>query len=560
MSVRLSDFAIQAEEWCQSSRSSPPPPKALSPNVSGEEDCWRPNPYEAEALEQVRKGEWPGLGCFDPMSPTGRISAEADVSTSADASSGPGKAGHDHGGPMWNLPAPSSKFPQVDAYDHSNSSVGYPTSSCYLSPPPELVTGRSASTFSGFGEEPVTPGGLGVQAYDSVSSSSATWRETSGNSRLQPQRDFLVQPTDHYSGAEGDDDVGGGSTAMEERHGDKSWRSTRKLCHRNVPKNLDFSKKLPDAVVQEGPQGQEFTTLMIRNIPNEYKRHMLIEELDSLGFKAEYDFIYLPIDRSTQRNVGYAFVNFKTSTGANQCMITMHNYAFSKFEHGSEKTAFVSLAHLQGLEQNLAYYKNTAVQASSVQAHRPLLIATKAANTTGTRRRLRKRGRRRAQKHAVAATEEEQRLEEGDEDQEELIGQDAGHDEDEDGGPLCGSSPETSSPSRQGRLGDEVSRSAADKGMFFQEEDDRDGQQTWSRGTSSRGETSRQRVCYRGSSSSCSQWDTCDEPSGYASVGASTESSLRRTKPVGKEEDALPAGAVPARPKVAATLASTAED
>lgn len=36
-------------------------------------------------------------------------------------------------------------------------------------------------------------------------------------------------------------------------------------------------------------------------------RGMLVDEMEFLGFSFEYDFLYLPIDRSTQWNVG-AFV------------------------------------------------------------------------------------------------------------------------------------------------------------------------------------------------------------------------------------------------------------
>merc|ERR1719464_2512512 len=40
------------------------------------------------------------------------------------------------------------------------------------------------------------------------------------------------------------------------------------------------------------------TTVMLRNIPNQYSAGMLCKKLDLKGFAGQYDFLYLPIDRS----------------------------------------------------------------------------------------------------------------------------------------------------------------------------------------------------------------------------------------------------------------------
>ena len=51
------------------------------------------------------------------------------------------------------------------------------------------------------------------------------------------------------------------------------------------------------------------TTVMLRNIPNNYSREMFLAMLDEQGFAGRYDFVYLPCDFYRQANLGYAFVN-----------------------------------------------------------------------------------------------------------------------------------------------------------------------------------------------------------------------------------------------------------
>merc|ERR1719161_3280994 len=99
---------------------------------------------------------------------------------------------------------------------------------------------------------------------------------------------------------------------------------------------------------------------MIRNIPNRYSQADLVNELESLGFAGTFDFLYVPLDKGTLTNVGYAFVNFLDPQWSAKCMEALNKYRFKKQSRESNRTATVSIAYLQGLEANLAHYANTA--------------------------------------------------------------------------------------------------------------------------------------------------------------------------------------------------------
>lgn len=141
----------------------------------------------------------------------------------------------------------------------------------------------------------------------------------------------------------------------------------RTLSHLHVPKGTDLSP------YSENDQ-KAVTTLMIRNIPNRYSRKMVMDELDLLGFRGHYDFIYVPMDKFTHWNVGYAFVNFVEPKYASRCMVVLTNYQFRRFKRASGKVAQVAPAHIQGLDNNLKYYRDTAVGNATFHSARPLFV------------------------------------------------------------------------------------------------------------------------------------------------------------------------------------------
>jgi len=144
-------------------------------------------------------------------------------------------------------------------------------------------------------------------------------------------------------------------------------RKHREYRHSHVPKTINLEEEYGKKADKEAAP----TTLMIRNIPNHFTQKQLIAELESLGFNGSFDFLYIPLDKGTMSNVGYAFVNFVTPEWAAKCMETFQDYRFKRHR----KVAATSIAHLQGLEANLAHYENSAVSSAKLKQRRPVVMA-----------------------------------------------------------------------------------------------------------------------------------------------------------------------------------------
>jgi len=127
--------------------------------------------------------------------------------------------------------------------------------------------------------------------------------------------------------------------------------------------------------VRTPQNSSERTTIMLRNLPNDYTREMLRELLDSEGFTDRYDFIYLPVDFRRLTGLGYAFVNLVSRECAENAMERFQG--FKKWKGWSMKVCDVSWScPLQGLAANIERYRNSSVMHPDVPDEcKPVILA-----------------------------------------------------------------------------------------------------------------------------------------------------------------------------------------
>eukprot|EP00747_Dinoflagellata_sp_TGD_P168797 gnl/TRDRNA2_/TRDRNA2_196046_c0_seq1.p1 gnl/TRDRNA2_/TRDRNA2_196046_c0~~gnl/TRDRNA2_/TRDRNA2_196046_c0_seq1.p1 ORF type:complete len:429 (-),score=52.51 gnl/TRDRNA2_/TRDRNA2_196046_c0_seq1:112-1344(-) len=137
------------------------------------------------------------------------------------------------------------------------------------------------------------------------------------------------------------------------------------------------------ATGSRGPVGRrddaEYTTIMLRNIPNKYTRSMLIEQLHRAGFHGDIDYLYLPTDFANRCNVGYCFVNFRTGAARARFVNSFDGVAAQSCLPGfnSYKVCQVTRAKWQGRDENIRRLRSGPELMAQLAAHPewlPLLI------------------------------------------------------------------------------------------------------------------------------------------------------------------------------------------
>ncbi|CAD6224110.1 unnamed protein product [Miscanthus lutarioriparius] len=112
----------------------------------------------------------------------------------------------------------------------------------------------------------------------------------------------------------------------------------------------------------------ERTSLMIRNIPNDFTRTRLMNILDEHcfienekialgGVRSEYDFLYLPIDFRSLANKGYAFVNMTSPEAARRLWEDLHGHPWAFKRSG--KTCAVDYADREGRDQLVEHFSGS---------------------------------------------------------------------------------------------------------------------------------------------------------------------------------------------------------
>jgi hypothetical protein len=118
------------------------------------------------------------------------------------------------------------------------------------------------------------------------------------------------------------------------------------------------------------------TTVMLRNIPNNYTRDKLLALLETEGFLRDCDFVYLPFDFKTKANVGYAFVNFVSHEDA-ICFMEHFQGFFDWSGNTSTKVAQVNWgdAHHQGRVACNERYRKMMLNCNVPECFKPIFLS-----------------------------------------------------------------------------------------------------------------------------------------------------------------------------------------
>lgn len=148
------------------------------------------------------------------------------------------------------------------------------------------------------------------------------------------------------------------------------------VCFNSVSPTRQEAPIFPKPVQeQKAKKGEVRTTVMIRNMPNNYTRKMLLELLDLNGLAACYDFVYLPMDFETKACLGYAFINMVTPAAASQFWKIFNG--FSNWSIPSRKVAGVSWSgpH-QGLQAHVERYRNSSIMCEGTpDDYKPIILS-----------------------------------------------------------------------------------------------------------------------------------------------------------------------------------------
>jgi hypothetical protein len=129
-----------------------------------------------------------------------------------------------------------------------------------------------------------------------------------------------------------------------------------------------------DACTEEENLAGAKTTVMMRNLPNDYSREMLVNLIDTQGFRGCYNLFYLPIDYSSRVSFGYAFIDLVSPEEAQR--FHAHFQGFDAWDMVSSKVCEVCWSSvLQGVQSHVDRYRNSPVMHETVpDDFKPLLF------------------------------------------------------------------------------------------------------------------------------------------------------------------------------------------
>merc|ERR1740139_442392 len=143
-----------------------------------------------------------------------------------------------------------------------------------------------------------------------------------------------------------------------------------------IPADAPGQEKIADVNVKEMKVLDEKprTTVILRNLPGDYSRAMLLDLLEKKGFGSSITFLYMPVDFRKKTVLGYAFVDQASAETVPVFWKTFDG--FSDWETSSENVCAVNWSEPhQGLQANIERYRNSAVMHDNVPDEcKPLLF------------------------------------------------------------------------------------------------------------------------------------------------------------------------------------------
>ncbi|VVA13678.1 PREDICTED: terminal [Prunus dulcis] len=160
---------------------------------------------------------------------------------------------------------------------------------------------------------------------------------------------------------------------LEAEKGKKAWRQRIIRGTKARLVNAGCGDVIPFPSSPDVQNGSSTTTIMIKNIPNQFQRgdllsflskHCCAENIKACmnsddPIKSEFDFVYLPMDFQRAANLGYAFVNFTSTVAASRFYKKFHEKMWEEVS-SNNKTREVTCAKLQGLEALRGHFKKKA--------------------------------------------------------------------------------------------------------------------------------------------------------------------------------------------------------
>jgi hypothetical protein len=122
-----------------------------------------------------------------------------------------------------------------------------------------------------------------------------------------------------------------------------------------------------------GNVGGPITTYMIRNIPTRFTSITFVRLLEDYGFGKTFDFFYLPMDFRSGKNMGYAFINFKSAEIGEKFCRQFNGKRLPVST--SKKVVDISPYRRQGLVENVSLFRTSDLLNSVSLPHYKPLVA-----------------------------------------------------------------------------------------------------------------------------------------------------------------------------------------